>query len=119
MFATIPIALDQEVSVEVLDGEGKTTSFGPILPGLSEFDLRSRIRYYPLLHRLRSRGGIYLSSYLGKLEAAVVEQVGDGAKEFSIKTETDFIRLIKKVAEDGEMTKRSVDLIGPIPIGAQ
>ena len=117
MFSTIPIALDQQVTVDFARGDGGMATAGPILPGLREFDLDSRIRYYPLLHRLMARDGDYLGSYLAGVEAALAEETGGDVREFSLRSETDFVRLIKRIDEDGQMTVRKSEVIGPIVVG--
>ena len=119
MFETIPVALDKEIVVEVREATGKVTSLGPILPGLGEFEIQSRIRHYPALVRMMSPGSDYLQGYLENLESAVVEEVGAQAVEFSVRSETDMIRTIKKIEEDGKMTVRQGDVLGPFQIGGE
>jgi hypothetical protein len=119
MFATIPIALDKRITVDVTDTNGKVTTVGPILPGLEEFDIHTNIRYYSSLVRMMSRDSDFLGAYVGQLKRAVKESSATGVREFSVKTETDFIRLIKNVQKDGQMTLRKTDALGPIPMSEQ
>ena len=119
MFSSIPRALDKTVTVEIRDAAGEPTVVGPILPGLEPLDIHSRVRYHSLLVRMMASDSICLGGYVEAIERAVVESHGADAREFSVITETEFIRLIKKINEDGKMTVRQVDELGPIPISAE
>jgi hypothetical protein len=116
MFHTIPTVREKLLTVEVADASGPVSEFGPILPGLKPYATHSRIRYYYLLNRMTAPGSSYFDPYIDQLREAVAKDSPGIPVEFMLKTETDYIRLIKRIQEDGKMTLRKSGAHGPFPI---
>ena len=108
MFHSIPTLQQNEITVEVVDG-----SFGPILPGLRDYKTHDQIRHYYLFNRLTDPDSVYFDAYVEGLRKALVEQGVDSSAEFSLRIESDFIRLLERIDEDGKMTLRKSEVRGP------
>jgi hypothetical protein len=119
MFYTIPKKQSNEITVEVVGASGEVVEYGPILPGLRKHETHSSgIRYYYLFNQLMDTNGPYLDAYLEKLRREVAESApaGGGEKELLVRIETDYIRLLDRINEDGRMTLRKSVTLGPFPV---
>ena len=111
MFHTIPNLQHNEIRVEV--GED---SFGAILPDLRDYQTHDRIRHYYFFKSLTETGNVYFDDYVDGLRVALAAQGVDSSKGFVLNTESDFIRLLERIDEDGEMTLRKSEVRGPFPM---
>ena len=116
MFYTIPTMQENSMEIDVVDRSGEVSVRGPILPGLKPYRTHSKIRYYYLLNSLTDAGQPYLGAYVKQLGEAVAEDSGGSASEFSIRMDREYIRLLERIGEDGEMTLLKSETLGPFPL---
>ena len=118
VFETIPRITDRVYSVEVVDGDGGREVVGPVLPGLEPFKLDKRIRYYALLENLLAPERDYFEHYIDSLDRAIDESSDlSGAVSFEIRVDTDYIRTLEMIEEDGELSTPRTEFIGPFSVG--
>ena len=119
MFYTIPTMQENAITVEIQETSGASSERGPILPGLKPYRTHAQIRYYYLLNRLTDAGSPYFDAYVERLGDEVREESEGRAAEFAIHTEGRYIRLLERIAQDGEMTLLKSETLGPFLFGEQ
>ena len=120
MFDTIPLLADREVTVEVADASGERSTVGPVLPGLGRFELEDRIRYDTLIGRILLTDNHYREPFVESLDRAIADSDElDGAVSFELRIDTSYIRLLKRIEEDGELSLLKTEFIGPFSIGGE
>jgi hypothetical protein len=119
MFYTIPTMQENAIAVEITDASGASSERGPILPGLRPYRTHAQIRYYYLLNRLTDHQQPYLGAYVKGLGEEVMRLTDGGASEFAIRMESEYIRLLERIDEDGEMTLLKSETLGPFLLGGE
>ncbi|MFT4549482.1 MAG: hypothetical protein ACI9MB_003456 [Verrucomicrobiales bacterium] len=117
MFQTIPRVDRREVTLAIVDGSGAVVTKGPVLPGLERFDLDKRIRYERLVDRLISPENPYKGHFIDALGKAISSSPDlSSPSSFELRVDTHYIRLLKRIEEDGEMSLLKSQSFGPFMV---
>lgn len=116
MFATIPRlhALDAQIIVTTASGEEQR--FSAYLPSLRDIKPVERVRYLYTLSRLfEAEDSVERQGYVDNLRRKLRKETPE-AVQFSVELTFDFVRLLERITEDGDISKREVKLYGPYAI---
>jgi hypothetical protein len=68
---------------------------------------------------LTAADGRYFDAFIEKLRREVASTGEGRASEFSLQIETDYVRLLERINEDGVMTLRNSETFGPFAVGTK
>lgn len=116
MFTTIPRLRALDAHIIATTAAGEERRLGAYLPGLRDIEPVEKVRYIYTLSRLfEGEDMSERQGYLDTLRAEVREKEPE-AVQFTLELSLEFVRLLERIAEDGEISKSEVRRYGPYAI---